>query len=211
MSIPQFAAAVVVLQITDTLIIAPRFHVKHCRGNWRPSRPPRSPLRRRRSSRSAVGGGGGKGRGVPSNGRGYALAVLEVCAVFPSAGAVAARAAGCRPPRPLPRPAHSTASGRGSLRPSLPWPARRPCRRPRVLVPLRAFGGRSHPPRGGEGPPPFPLPRPLSAGRAGAARRAAPFGRFPPAPPCLRRSLLGAGCRSLGPAPANSPPPRAPR
>lgn len=109
----------------------------------------------------------------------------------PPAASVAARAAGCRPRRPLPRPTHPHTSGRGSPRPSLPRPARRPPRRPRVLGPLRAVCGRSHPPRGARGRAPFPLPRPLSAGRAGAARRAAPCGRFPPAPPCLRRSLSG--------------------
>lgn len=34
--LPPFAAAVAVLQVANILIVTPRFHVKHCRGNGHP-------------------------------------------------------------------------------------------------------------------------------------------------------------------------------
>lgn len=125
----------------------------------------------------------------------------------PPAGPVAARAAGCRPRRPLPRPAHPPTSGRGSPRPSLPRPARRPCRRPRVLGPLRAVGGRSHPPRGRRGAPPFSSAAAAfgGSGGGGAARR--PLRAFLARPAVPAAVFVGSGCRGMGSVAADQPPP----
>ena len=97
-------------------------------------------------------------------------------------------------PAPAPPPRDAPTSARGWSRPPLPRPASRPPCRPRVLGPLWAVGGRSHPPRGGglsavpHAPPPIPLPRPLSRGRrvggAGgvALPRTTPHAGAPPRP-----------------------------
>lgn len=190
-TLPQFAAAVAVLQVNGLQIVTPRFHVKHCRGNRRPPRPPRSPLRARRSSRSAAGGGRGKGRGVPSDGRGYALEALKVCAVFP-ARRPGRRACRGVPPASAPAPPRTSHHFGARLAASVPPASRAPPvpSAPRPRSPAGVWRPLSSPPRR-RGTAALSSAAAAFGGSGGGGAPRRPLRAFPPAPPCLRRSLSG--------------------